>query len=372
LAETVFKLNNPCLHMPKNPIKERSAKAGLPPGTPVHIAERSEKTKIFVMDYDEKNFRELEVKTADECLPFKKDRKTATWISIYGLQDIKFLEEFGKKFGLHPLVVEDILDTGQRPKMEDYDDYLYIVLKMLIYNEKYRKVETEQMSLILGPNFVVSFQERENGIFDRIRGWIRNSKGRIRKMGADFLAYTLLDAIVDNYFLILEKLGERIEILEESLIKDPSPKTIQAIHKLKREMIVLRKSVWPLREVVNGLERESRSKSPLIRKETSIYLRDVYDHTIQVIDNVETSRDIVSGMVDIYLSSVSNRLNEVMKVLTIIGTIFIPLTFITGLYGMNFRYMPELEHPVGYFAVLGGMLILAILMLIYFRKKKWL
>jgi magnesium transporter len=358
--------------MPKNPVKERSAKAGLPPGTPVHIGEQSEKTRIVVMDYNQGGFKELEAKAAEECLPFKKDKKTVTWVSIYGLQDVKLLEEISKQIGLHPLVVEDIVDTQQRPKMEDYDDYLYIVLKMLTYDEKHKKVETEQMSLVLGPNFVVSFQEREGGIFDRTRGRIRNNKGKIRKMGADFLAYTLLDAIVDNYFLILEKLGERIEILEVSLIKEPSPKTIQAIHKLKREMIVLRKSVWPLREVVNGLERESRSKSPLIKKETSIYLRDVYDHTIQVIDNIETSRDIVSGMVDIYLSSISNKLNEVMKVLTIIGTIFIPLTFITGIYGMNFRYMPEIDHPFGYFTVLGVMLISAILMLIYFRKKKWL
>ncbi len=358
--------------MPKNPIKERSAKAGLPPGTPVHIGEKSEKTKILVVDYNQKDFKEVEVKTAEECLPFKKDKKTTTWISVYGLQDVKLLEEISMQIGLHPLVIEDILDTQQRPKMEDYDDYLYIVLKMLTFDEKHKKVETEQMSLILGPNFVISFQERGSDIFDRTRGRIRNNKGKVRKMGADFLAYTLLDAIVDNYFLILEKLGERIETLEVSLIKDPSPKTIQAIHKLKREMIVLRKSVWPLREVVNGLERESRSKSPLIKKETSIYLRDVYDHTIQVIDNIETSRDIVSGMVDIYLSSVSNRLNEVMKVLTIIGTIFIPLTFITGIYGMNFEHMPELEHPLGYFTILGGMLVLAILMLIYFRKKKWI
>lgn len=358
--------------MPKNPTRKRSAKAGLPPGTPVHIGKKSESTKIKIMDYDAENLVETEVKKPEECVPFKKDKKTATWIRIYGLRDVKFLEEFGRQFGLHPLVVEDILDTEQRPKMEDYEDYLYIVLKMLTFNEKQKKVETEQMSLVLGPNFVVSFQENEGAIFDRIKGWIRAGKGRIRKRGADFLAYAMLDAIVDNYFLILEKLGERVESLEDSLIKEPSPRTIQAIHKLKREMIVLRKSVWPLREVVNGLERESRSKSPLIRKETSIYLRDVYDHTIQVIDNIETSRDIVSGMVDIYLSSVSNRLNEVMKMLTIIGTIFIPLTFITGLYGMNFRYMPELEHPIGYFAVLAVMAILAILMLIYFRKKKWL
>jgi len=223
--------------------------------------------------------------------------------------------------------------------------------------------------LILGSNFVISFQEREGDVFNPIRERIRSGKGRIRKMGADYLTYTSIDTIVDNYFISLEKLGEEIESMEEELVTNPTPETLQAIHHLKREMIFLRKSVWPLREVVSLLER---GESVLIHESTRIYLRDVYDHTIQVIDTIETSRDMLSGMLDIYLSSISNRMNQVMKVLTIIATIFIPLTFIVGIYGMNFGHMPELESPWGYPVVLLVMAGISILMLVYFKRKKWL
>jgi len=223
--------------------------------------------------------------------------------------------------------------------------------------------------LILGSNFVISFQEREGDVFNPIRERIRSGKGRIRKMGADYLAYTLIDTIVDNYFIIPEKLGERIESIEEELVTDPTPETLQTIHTLKRKLIFLRKSLWPLREVVSGLQR---TESTLIHESTDIYLRDVYDHTIQVIDTIETSRDILSGMLDIYLSSVSNRMNQIMKVLTIIATIFMPLTFIAGIYGMNFEFMPELTWPWAYPLVLLVMVVIGISMLIYFRRKKWL
>jgi magnesium transporter len=242
-------------------------------------------------------------------------------------------------------------------------------LKMLHYSEEEKETKAEQVSLILGSNYVISFQENEGDVFDPIRQRIRADKGRIRKMRADYLAYALMDAIVDSYFTILERLGERIEDFEEELVVNPTPETLQAIHHLKREMIFLRKSVWPLREVINRLERW---ESSLINKSTGIYLRDVYDHTIQVIDAVETFRDMLSGMLDIYLSSVSNRMNEVMKVLTIIATIFIPLTLVAGIYGMNFRFMPELEMPIGYPMVLLSMLFVGMLMVAYFRKKKWL
>ena len=251
--------------------------------------------------------------------------------------------------------------------MEDYGDYIFIVLKMLYTNEN--GINSEQISLVLGPNFVISFQETEGDVFDLIRERIRSGKGKTRELGPDFLMYGLIDAIVDNYFGILEKVGERIEYLEENLVKDPKPSILQSIHKMKREMIFLRKSVWPLREVISGL---LRSESKLISKDTDIYLRDVYDHTIQVIDTVETFRDMLSGMVDLYLSSISNRMNEIMKILTIIGTIFIPLTFITGLYGMNFRFMPELEWEWGYPIALLIMVIVSVIMLVYFRRKKWL
>jgi magnesium transporter len=311
---------------------------------------------------------EKEAKEVEECFPFK-DKPTVTWINIDGIQRIDVIEKIGKYFNLHPLALEDIVNTGQRPKMEDFVDYIFVVLKMLYYDEKERETKAEQLSLVLGPNWVISFQENEGDVFDPIRERIRADKGRIRKMGADYLVYALIDAVVDNYFIILEKIGEKIEEIEDELVANPAPETLQAIHNLKRQMIFLRKSVWPLREVISRLERW---ESQLINKSTDIYLRDVYDHTIQVIDAIETFRDMLSGMLDIYLSSVSNRMNEVMKVLTIIATIFIPLTLVAGLYGMNFRYMPELEWPWGYPLVLFFMFAIGVLMLIYFRKKKWL
>ena len=354
--------------MPKL-IKKRSKKAGLPPGTLVHIGEKkSETPKITIMDYDESSFQEKEIKTIEECLLFK-DKPTVTWINVDGLHQVEILEKIGECYGFHPLVLEDILNTDQRPKMEDYGDYIYIVLKMLDQGNKNNEIVMEQISLILGPNFVISFQEKEGDVFDPIRERIRNDKGRIRKMGADYLAYALLDSIVDNYFVILEKLGEKIEFLEEKLVTRPTPETLQTIHHLKREMIFLRKAVWPLREVISGLER---NESSLIKESTKIYLRDIYDHTIQTIDTIETFRDMVSGMLDIYLSSVSNRLNSVMKVLTIIATIFMPLTFLAGIYGMNFKYMPELEWRWGYPVIWLIMIGIGFFMLLYFRKKKWL
>jgi len=354
--------------MPKL-IKKRSKKAGLPPGTLVHIGERKAKDlKITLIDYDEVHFQEREIEKIEECFVFK-DRQTVTWINVDGLHQVEILEKLGECYGFHPLMLEDILNTDQRPKMEDYGDYIYIVLKRLSQSNKNNGTMTEQISLIMGSNFVISFQETEGDIFDPIRERIRNDKGRIRKMTADYLAYSLLDSIVDNYFIIMEKLGEKIEFLEEELVTRPTTETLKTIHQLKREMIFLRRAVWPLREVVSGLER---GESLLMKESTRIYLRDVYDHTIQVIDTIETFRDMVSGMLDIYLSSISNRLNAVMKVLTIIATIFMPLTFIAGIYGMNFKYMPELEWYWGYPALWLVVVLVGVSMLIYFKKKRWL
>ncbi len=350
-------------------IKKRSKRVGLPPGTLVNIGEeKAEKVRISLIDYDEANFEEKEIKRVEECFPFK-DKPTVTWINIDGIHDLEIIEKVGNHFGLHPLTLEDILNTEQRPKIEDFDDYIFIALKMLYHDEKEGEIQMEQVSLILGSNFVISFQERKGDVFNPVRERIRTGKGRIRKTDADYLAYALMDTIVDNYFIIPEKLGERIESIEGELVANPTPETLQAIHTLKRKLIFLRKSVWPLREVVSGLQR---TESTLIHESTDIYLRDVYDHTIQVIDTIETSRDILSGMLDIYLSSISNKMNQVMKVLTIIATIFIPLTFIAGIYGMNFKYMPELEWFWAYPLILGTMIVIGILMLVYFRRKKWL
>jgi magnesium transporter len=350
-------------------VKRVSKKIGLSPGTLVHIGKKKiEKVRIRLIDYDEARVQEKEVKAIEECFPFK-DLPTVTWVNVDGLHDIEVMEKIGKHFGLHPLVLEDILNTDQRPKIEDFDDYIFVVLKMLYFDEDQEEVRAEQISIILGSNFVLSFQERVGDIFNPLRERIRSGKGRVRKMGSDYLAYALLDSIVDHYFVVLEKLGEKIEDMEEELVSNPTPETLQTIHNLKREMIFLRKSVWPLREVVSSLER---GESSLIKESTKIFLRDVYDHTIQVIDTVETFRDLLSGMLDIYLSSISNRMNEVMKVLTIFAAIFIPLTFIAGLYGMNFRFMPELEWHWGYPAVVVVMFAVGIFMLFYFRRKKWL
>jgi len=355
--------------MPRLLKKVAKKKMGLPPGTLVHVGEKkAEKVRISIIDYDEAHVEEKEAKSVEECFPFK-DKPSVTWINVDGLHEVNLIEQLGAHFGLHPLLLEDILHTEQRPKLEDHEAYLFVVLKMFYYNGEAREIEAEQVSLILGPNFVISFQEREGDVFKYVRERIRNSKGRIRKVGADYLAYALIDAIVDNYFIILEKLGETIESLEEELVTNPMPDTLQTIHHLKREMIFLRKSVWPLREVISALDR---GESPLIQESTDVYLRDLYDHTIQVIDSVETFRDMVSGMLDIYLSSVSNKMNEVMKVLTIIATIFIPLTFIAGIYGMNFQYMPELGWRWGYPAVWFVIGTILIVMLVYFRRKKWL
>ncbi len=342
---------------------------GLPPGTLVHVGEKkTEKTKISIIDYDESQVQEAEAKSAEECFPFK-DKNTTTWINIFGLHEIDVIEKIGRHFELHPLVLEDILNTRQRPKIEDFEDYIFMVLKMLYFDEEEYEIMAEQVSIILGPNFVLSFQEKEGDVFNAVRERIRNGKGRIRKRGPDYLAYALLDAVVDHYFIILENLGGEIEGLEEDLLGEPSTETMQDIHELKREMIHFRRSVWPLREIVNRFER---SESPLIKDSTTPFLRDVYDHTIQAIDTIETYRDMLSGMLDLYLSSVSNRMNEVMKVLTIIATIFIPLTFIAGIYGMNFAYMPELGMRWGYPAVLTVMVLIGVTMAFYFKRKRWL
>ncbi len=349
-------------------VKKTSKKWGLPPGTLVHIGEKkAEEVRITVIDYDETHFDERRVETIAECFPFR-DEPTVTWVNIDGLHRADIIEALGNHYGLHPLVMEDLMSTGQRPKMEDYESYIFIVLRMLSYDEDKRVVTDEQVSLILGSNFVFSFQEKQGDIFDPVRERIRNGKGRMRKMGPDYLTYALIDSVVDYYFIILERLGEDIGLLEDELVRNPTIETLQSIHNLKREMIFLRRSVWPLREVISRLER---GESTLFKQATMVYLRDVYDHTIQVIDTVESLRDMVSGMLDTYLSSISNRMNEVMKTLTIIATIFIPLSFVAGLYGMNFINIPELQLPWGYFMALSIMAAIALGMLAYFKRKRW-
>lgn len=351
-------------------IRKRSKKTGLPPGALVHIGDKkTEPVKISVIDYDENQFRELDAKSVEDCFPFK-DTPTVTWINIDGIHNVDVVEKIGMHFNIHPLVLEDIVTPGQLPKMEDAEEYLFIVLKMLTYSEKDIELTTEQVSLLVGKNYVISFQESKEGdVFDPIRERIRTAKVRMRKLGPDYLAYSLMDAVIDNYFIILEKIGEKIESLEEELLAGPSSAHIKQIHTLKRDLLFLRKSVWPLREVVSCMEK---GDTALVHESTEIYLRDLYDHIIQVMDTIETFRDMVSGILDLYLSSTSNKLNEVMKVLTIIATLFIPLTFVVGVYGMNFDYMPELKSKWGYPLIWAAMLLIAGGMLMYFKKRKWL
>ena len=350
-------------------IGESAVKAGLPPGSLVHVGERkSEQSEITIVDYDPQHFAERVVHSVDECRPFR-DTPTVTWINVAGIHDIEALRALGDCYGIHPLVMEDILNTHERPKLEEFESYLFIVLKSLAIDRETVEIEAEQISVIVGQNFVISFEEAPAGVFAAVRDRIRNERGRIRQGGADYLAYCLLDAVVDNYFLVLDGLSGEIEEVEDQLLADPSREMLHRVHRLKRELIFLRKSVWPLREVLAVLER---ADSGLVRESTVIYLRDVYGHTIQIVDTIESLRDIVSGMHDTYLSSVSNRLNEVMKVLTIWATIFIPLTFLVGVYGMNFRHFPELAWRWSYPLLWAVMLTAALCMLAFFRKRKWL
>ncbi len=353
----------------RNSIRKESRAAGLPPGTLVHIGERRlEQATIEVLDYTESELSERGAAGIDECRDLK-GRPTVTWINVNGLHEVNVIEDLGELLGLHPLVMEDIVNTGQRPKIEDYDDYLYLVVKMLSYDVAGERVEAEQVSLVLASGCVLSFQERQGDVFDNVRERIRGDKGRIRKMGADYLVYALLDAVVDGYFLVLEQLGDRVEDLQDKVMAEPDESDRNEIHRLKRELISLRRSIWPLRDAVNVLIRDG---SELVNEATRVFMRDVYDHSVQIIDTVETLRDMVSGLLDIYLASVSNRMNEVMKVLTIMASLFIPLTFIAGVYGMNFRHMPELEWKWAYPLVWLVMIVTALVMLEFFRRKKWL
>jgi len=355
--------------MPKF-VKRRSQKTGLPPGTLMHIGEETTTpVGIEAFFYNDAGYEERSFESFEECAQAISPEKIA-WINIIGIHRPDIIEEVGKRFDLHPLLLEDVLNTEQRTKLEDYEQYIFIALKMLRY--VHEELDVEHVSLVQGKTFVLSFQERHGDVFDSIRDRIRTGKGRIRKQGADFLAYALIDTIVDNYFSIMEHMSDDIEILDSAITDGNDGNTTYMLHRLnalKRELIFLRKSIWPIRDVANGFEKVD---SNLISSTILPYYRDVYDHTIQVIDSLETFRDILNSMHDTYISTISNRMNEVMKVLTIISTLFMPLSFLAGLYGMNFRYMPELEWTWGYYAVLVVMCGVAGTMITFFRSKKWL
>jgi magnesium transporter len=337
------------------------------PGTINYTGTTTDNTPVSI-NFMQYNKTLMQEEQPAELSQITIDEKKVSWINLNGIHNSSILEEAGVQFSLHPLTLEDIANVNQRPKMEVYSNYIFFVFKMLQLNDDY-ELSSEQFSFVLTKKLLVSFQEKEGDIFEPLRQRIRNNRGRIRQKGNDYLAFSLMDAIVDNYFLILEQLNDKMEELEDKALKNPNQQTLQEIHKLKRIIINLRKSIWPLRDTLSRLYKDEEG---YFEDATQLYLRDLYDHSLQLIDSVETYREILNGILDIYMSTVNNKMNEVMKVLTIIATIFIPLTFIAGIYGMNFEFMPELKLPWGYFAVLGIMAVVAILMIVFFKKKKWL
>ena len=344
-------------------------KLGQIPGSVIYTGERAkEKLFIEVFDYNKDQYFEKELQTVEESFDFKLSDST-TWINLNGLNHVSAIETLGENYNLHPLVLEDIVNISQRPKIDEHEGYLFIVVKMLYYDSNERMV-SEQVSFVLGKHYVLTFQEAEGDVFDGVRDRIRQAKGRVRNMHADYLLYILMDAIVDHYFSVIELLGNKIEDLESDIftgnINDDATKNIQ---NLKREILRVRRSIFPLREVINRIEK---NENTLIHKKTITYYRDIYDHLIQVSENIDIYREMIWSLMDMYMTTISNKMNEVMKVLTIMASIFIPLTFIAGIYGMNFNYIPELQFKNGYFTVLGVMIVIFLAMLYYFKRKKWL
>lgn len=349
-------------------VKSRSKTIGLPPGSLVHIGDKKrDTTLISLIEYSEDSLEQRELKLKD-LSNLKLQKATIRWINVEGLHEVDVLSKIGEVFNIHPLALEDILNTDQRPKMEVYDEYIFFSAKTLFYNTESGEFNIEQVSFILGDEYIISFSERDTDIFEPVIRRLQQGMSRIRKLGADYLAYCLLDVIVDDYFNVLENFSEEIEVAEDEIVTHTTNKTLRTIHKLKRQVLFLHKSVWPLRDVLSSLER---GESPLIKDATEIYIRDLYDHVVQVMDTTETLRDILSSMMDVYLSSSSNRMNEIMKVLTIISTVFMPLSFMVGVYGMNLENMPELSWPWMYPVLWLAMVSIVAVMLYYFKRKNW-
>ena len=349
--------------------KRRKKPAGSSPGSVVYVGvEKTTPVKVARIRYSGDGYEAPRIVAPSECRP-ESSWPGVDWFTVDGVHNVEILKTVGANFGLHPLVVEDIGNTTQRPKLEGFDGYYFLAAKMITYEARSSKLKSEHVSIVFGQGFLVLFLQDPEDLFAPIRQRIEAGRGKIRASGSDYLAYAIVDAIVDYYFHVLEEIGERVERLEDEVVVNPTVNTLRTIHDVKRELIALRRSIWPMREVVNAMIRD---ESPLISKDVKIYLRDLYDHTVHVIDSVETMRDIITGTLDVYLSSVSNRLNQVMKVLTVMSSIFIPLTFIVGVYGMNFQHMPELQWRWGYPAVWLFMLALTGVLLALFKRKKWM
>jgi len=349
--------------------KKKDASIGKAPGSLIFIGtQKTDYCRIQVIDYDPADLQELELRDIKDGVSFKAT-KTVSWINIDGIHDTELIRNIGENFDLHPLVLEDIVNTGQRPKMEEYDDYLFFVIKMLRYDKEKEMVVSEQVSMVLGQTFLLTFQEQPGDVFDPVRERIRRHKGRIRGSGIDYLAYALLDTIVDNYIHIIERFGERIEDHEDEILDNPVPELLHHINLYKREMNYIRKSVRPAREFIQQLYNLD---TDLIEEKTFPFLKDLLDHATQSVEVIDTYREMLSDQLNIYHTGVANRLNEIMKILTIFSAVFIPLTFIAGIYGTNFEYLPELHYRYAYFIFLGVLISVALLMLKFFKRRGWL
>lgn len=349
--------------------RSRANKIGMPPGSLVHVGEiKTAHTELALLRYDSEHVVEQGAATLSE-LDLQRGEHDTLWLNFYGLHDSALMAEVGSAFSLHPLVLEDILNTDQRPKLDVYEDYLYFVARFFNYDKQLMELSSEQVSIILGRNFVLAFQERKSGSFESVRERLRADKGIVRKCGADYLAYSLLDIVVDRYFIALEQIGDDCEALEEELLRKPTPAMLQSIHKLRREAMDLRRAIWPLREVVNAMIRNDRG---FFQPATIPYLRDVYDHTVHLIESLESVRDLLAGMLDIYLSSISNRVNMEVRALTVVAMLFMPATLIAGVFGMNFKSMPLLHDPDGFWFAMGMMSAIALVMGLIFWRRQWL
>lgn len=351
-------------------LSNASEKLGFPPGSLIHVGEILEPlTKISVINYNKEAFDEREIQSIDEILQYK-DSDTITWVIIEGLTNVELIERIGAIFGIHHLVLEDILNTHQRTKLEDHDDYLYIVLKSLVPEDHQFSIAYEQISLIVLKNFVITFKEKKDELLIPVLQRIKTGNGRFRSFGSDYLTYAILDTVVDQYFVMIDSLDEAITSLEDSLLtSEPTQNLLNTIQTLRKEIITIRRSISPTRELMAGL---LRCESDLIDEKTQLYLKDVSDHVIRIMELIESYRDILSGLLDIYISSISNKMNEIMKVLTVFASIFIPLSFLAGIYGMNFEYMPELKWKWAYPTLWAIFIAIPLVLLFYFKKKKWL
>ncbi len=354
--------------MGKRKKSKHHKKIGQSPGTLIYTGDKSHKFFIESFDYNLNNIEEKVIKDVEEVFKYKST-DSVTWVNFNGLSHVEEIEKIGKHYDLHPLILEDIVNISSRPKIDEYENYIFVVLKMLYYDNN-EEVISEQVSFVLGENFVLTFQEAEGDVFDSVRERLRTAKGRIRGLGSDYLLYALIDSVTDHYFTIIETMGNKIEDLEDNLFTGLSQNEIsQQIQELKREVLKVRRVIFPLREIINRIEK---TDNKLILDKTLHYYRDVYDHIIQVSENIDIYREMIWGLMDMYMTSISNRMNEVMKVLTIIATIFIPLTFIAGIYGMNFENIPELKYKYSYFILWLVMIVIFLGMLWYFKRKKWL